>query len=60
NIPKRATIFRGKPFPENSLWSRDVDLIQQAIRIVCVPSAKPRQLTTQTLLKFSPSTPTPV
>lgn len=50
NIPKRHTTFREKPFPENSYWSRDADLIQKAIRIVCVPAAKLRQLTTQTLL----------
>ncbi|CAM9311655.1 unnamed protein product, partial [Hapterophycus canaliculatus] len=32
-IPKRRTTFRAKPFPENSYWDRDADLIQQAIRI---------------------------
>lgn len=31
NIPKRATIFRGKPFAENTYYSRDKDLMQQAI-----------------------------
>ena len=50
NIPKRNTTFRGKPFPENSYWERDSDLIQQAIQGVCVPAATPRQLITQTLL----------
>jgi hypothetical protein len=50
NIPKRHTTFRGKPFPENSYWCRDSDLIQEAIRIVCVPAAQHRELTTQTLL----------
>ena len=50
NIPKRNTTFRAKPFPENSYWSRDSDLIQQAIRIVCVPAVAPPRLTTQTLL----------
>lgn len=35
NIPKRHTTFRSKPFPENTYWDRDADLIQQAIRIVC-------------------------
>lgn len=32
NIPKRATIFRGKPFAENTYYSRDKDLMKQAIR----------------------------
>ena len=50
NIPKRNTTFRGKPFPENSYWERDSDLIQLAIQGVCVPAATPRQLTTQTRL----------
>ena len=31
NIPKRTTIFRGKPFQENTYYSRDKDLVQQAI-----------------------------
>eukprot|EP00903_Cladosiphon_okamuranus_P017785 g16370.t1 len=35
NIPKRATIFRGKPFAENTYYSRDKDLMEQAIRDVC-------------------------
>lgn len=56
NIPKRHTTFRGKPFEERTYYERDADLIQQAIRIVCVPPAKPRQSTTQTLLNFSSST----
>lgn len=57
NIPKRHTTFRGKPFEERTYYERDADLIQQAIRIVCVPPAKPLQsTTTQTLLKFSSST----
>lgn len=34
-IPKRSTIFRGKPFNKNCFFSRDSDLIQQAIRNVC-------------------------
>ncbi|CAN0075583.1 unnamed protein product [Sphacelaria rigidula] len=34
NIPKRTTIFRGKPFQENTYYSRDKDLMQQAIREV--------------------------
>lgn len=55
NIPKRNTTFRGKPFEERTYYERDADLIQEAIRIVCVPPVKPRQQTTQTLLKFSPS-----
>ena len=31
NIPKRTTIYRGKPFQENTYYSRDKDLMQQAI-----------------------------
>ncbi|CAM9699625.1 unnamed protein product, partial [Ectocarpus sp. 12 AP-2014] len=27
NIPKRHTTFRAKPFPENSYWARDADMI---------------------------------
>ncbi|CAM9210786.1 unnamed protein product [Pylaiella littoralis] len=50
NIPKRDTIFRNKPFPENVYWARDADLIQEAIRIVCTPQPTPRHRTTQTLL----------
>ena len=34
NIPKRTTIFRGKPFQENAYYLRDKDLMQQAIREV--------------------------
>ena len=34
NIPKRATYFRGKPFQENTYYSRDKDLMKQAIREV--------------------------
>ncbi|CAM9642322.1 unnamed protein product [Sphacelaria rigidula] len=34
NIPKRTTIFRGKPFQENTYYSRDKDLMQKAIREV--------------------------
>ena len=34
NIPKRTTIFRGKPFQENTYYARDKDLIEQAIRVV--------------------------
>lgn len=34
NIPKRTTIFRGKPFPENTYYSRDKDLMEQAVREV--------------------------
>ena len=30
-IPKRSSYFRGKPFPENTYWSRDSDLIRDAI-----------------------------
>lgn len=57
DIPKRPTTYRGKPFDENCYWSRDADLIQEAIRMVCVPEEKPRQLTTtQTLLKWIPGT----
>lgn len=37
NIPKRATTFRGKPFPENMYFSRDKDLMEQAIREVSGP-----------------------
>ncbi|CAM9189466.1 unnamed protein product [Ectocarpus sp. 6 AP-2014] len=37
NIPTRHTTFRGKPFVERAYFSRDADLIQQAIRIVCFP-----------------------
>lgn len=56
NIPKRPTTYRGKPFDENCYWSRDADLIHEAIRIVCVPEekSKPRHLNTQTLLKWIP------
>ena len=35
NIPKRTTIFRGKPFQENTYYSRDKDLMLQAIREMC-------------------------
>lgn len=35
DIPKRMTIFRGKPFSENSYYIRDSDLIQRAIRNIC-------------------------
>lgn len=35
NIPKRSTIFRGKPWSENTYFSRDSDLIQRAIRNIC-------------------------
>lgn len=31
NIPKRTTIFRGKPFQENTYYARDKDLMEQAI-----------------------------
>ena len=31
NIPKRTTIYRGKPFQENTYYSRDKDLMQQAM-----------------------------
>eukprot|EP00903_Cladosiphon_okamuranus_P015276 g14117.t1 len=34
NIPKRSTIFRGKPFQENTYYARDKDLMEQAIREV--------------------------
>ena len=34
NIPKRTTIYRGKPFQENTYYSRDKDLVQHAIREV--------------------------
>ncbi|CAM9105570.1 unnamed protein product [Ectocarpus sp. 12 AP-2014] len=37
NIPTRHTTFRGKPFVERTYFSRDADLIQQAIRMVCCP-----------------------
>ncbi|CAM9129855.1 unnamed protein product [Ectocarpus sp. 8 AP-2014] len=37
DIPTRHTTFRGKPFVERAYFSRDADLIQQAIRIVCCP-----------------------
>jgi len=57
NIPKRHTIFKGKPFEERTYYERDADLIQQAIRVACGQPLKPRQpTTTQTLLKFSPPT----
>ncbi|ACH46887.1 unknown [Feldmannia species virus] len=46
NIPKRPTTYRGKPFNENCYWSRDADLVQEAIRIVCSPEKK------STLLKW--------
>ena len=55
NIPKRETTFRSKPFSENTFWQRDSDLIQKAIRMVCVSQEKTRQDTTQTLLTFLPS-----
>lgn len=35
NIPKRSTIFRGKPWSENVYFSRDSDLVQRAIRNIC-------------------------
>ncbi len=35
NIPKRDTTFRGKPFSEYTYFSRDSDLIQRAIGVVC-------------------------
>ena len=35
NIPKRSTIFRGKPWSENTYYARDSDLIQRAIRNIC-------------------------
>ncbi len=35
NIPKRITIFRGKPFQENTYYFRDKDLMLQAIREMC-------------------------
>lgn len=35
DIPKRTTIFRGKPFNENTYYIRDSDLIQRAIRNIC-------------------------
>ena len=35
DIPKRMTIFRGKPFSENAYYIRDSDLIQRAIRNIC-------------------------
>lgn len=55
DIPKRPTTYRGKLFDENCYWSRDADLIQEAIRIVCGSEEKTRQLTTtQTLLKWIP------
>ncbi|ACH46756.1 unknown [Feldmannia species virus] len=31
NIPKRATIFQGRPYRENTYYARDKDLVQQAI-----------------------------
>ena len=34
NIPKRTTIFRGKPFQENTYYARDKDLVEHAIRVV--------------------------
>ncbi|CAM9393451.1 unnamed protein product, partial [Pylaiella littoralis] len=37
DIPTRHTTFRGKPFVERAYFSRDADLIQRAIRIVCCP-----------------------
>jgi hypothetical protein len=33
-IPKRTTLFRGKPFSENTYWSRDNDLMRQAVESV--------------------------
>lgn len=41
DILKRSTTFRGKPFQENTYFSRDSDLIQQAIRNVCTPTQAP-------------------
>ena len=35
DIPKRTTIFRGKPFNENTYYIRDSDLIQRAICNIC-------------------------
>lgn len=34
NIPKRRTMFRGKPFLENTYYTRDEGLIEQAVREV--------------------------
>ncbi|CAM9297677.1 unnamed protein product, partial [Ectocarpus sp. 13 AM-2016] len=34
NIPKRQTIFMGRPYKENTYFSRDKDLMEQAIREV--------------------------
>ncbi|CAN0128060.1 unnamed protein product, partial [Ectocarpus sp. 12 AP-2014] len=40
DIPKRETTFRSKPFSENTFWQRDSDILQEAIRMVCVPPEK--------------------
>jgi hypothetical protein len=32
NIPKRQTLFRGKPMNENTYYMRDKDLLIQAVR----------------------------
>lgn len=31
NLPKRSTVYRGKPYNENMYYSRDRDLVEQAI-----------------------------
>ncbi len=36
-IPKRATMFRGKPFAENTYYERDQDLLEAAVREVLQP-----------------------
>ncbi|CAN0362293.1 unnamed protein product, partial [Ectocarpus sp. 6 AP-2014] len=34
NIPKRLTIYMGRPYQENTYFSRDKDLLEQAVREV--------------------------
>ena len=57
DIPKRDTTFRGKPFSENTYWSRDADIIQEAIWAVRgrEEDVPPHQKIDQTLFAFFPS-----
>lgn len=34
NIPKRATVYLGRPYQENMYFARDKDLVERAIRVV--------------------------
>ena len=34
DIPKRSTVFQGRPYQENSYFARDKDLVERAISIV--------------------------